>query len=130
MTGNDTLSDALSGIDNAERVGHLRHTVAPASNLIGDVLSVFADRGYIEGYEFVDDGKAGTFEVELRGSINECGAIKPRYSVASDDFEDWEKRFLPAQNYGALVVTTSRGVMSHAEAREAGVGGKLVAYVY
>ncbi|HKJ58145.1 MAG TPA: 30S ribosomal protein S8, partial [Halobacteriales archaeon] len=47
-----------------------------------------------------------------------------------DAFEDWEKRFLPAQNYGALVVTTSRGVMSHAEARNEGVGGQLVAYVY
>ena len=130
MTGNDTLSDALSGIDNAERVGHLRHTVTPASNLIGDILAVFAERGYIDGYEFVEDGKAGEFEVELRGAINECGAIKPRYAVGSDDFEDWEKRFLPAQNYGALVVTTSRGVMSHAEAREEGVGGQLVAYVY
>ena len=130
MTGNDTLSDALSGIDNAERVGHLRHTVAPASNLIGDVLSVFAERGYIDGYEFVEDGKAGKYEVELRGAINECGAVKPRYSVKSGAFEDWEKRFLPAQNYGALVVTTSRGVMSHAEAREEGVGGQLVAYVY
>ena len=130
MTGNDTLSDALSGIDNAERVGHLRHTVTPASNLIGDILEVFAEHGYIDGYEFVDDGKAGEFEVELRGAINECGAIKPRYAVGSDAFEDWEKRFLPAQNYGALVVTTSRGVMSHAEARTEGVGGQLVAYVY
>ena len=130
MTGNDTLSDALSGIDNAERVGHLRHTVEPASNLIGSILEVFEARGYIEGFEYVEDGKAGKFEVELRGAINECGAIKPRYAVKGDAFEDWEKRYLPAQNYGALVVTTSRGVMSHAEARTEGVGGQLVAYVY
>ena len=130
MTGNDTLSDALSGIDNAERVGHLRHTVAPASNLIGNVLAVFEERGFIDSYEFVDDGKAGQYEVELRGAINQCGAIKPRYSVGADGFEDWEKRYLPAQNYGALVVTSSRGVMSHAEARQEGVGGQLVAYVY
>jgi small subunit ribosomal protein S8 len=130
MTGNDTLSDALSGIDNAERVGHLRHTVSPASNLVRSVLEVFESRGYIDGFEYVEDGKAGEFEVELRGAINACGSIKPRYSVTGDGFEDWEKRFLPAQNYGALVVTTSRGVMSHVEAREEGVGGQLVAYVY
>ncbi len=130
MTGNDTLSDALSGIDNAERVGHLRHTVSPASNLVRSVLEVFEARGYIDGFEYVEDGKAGEFQVELRGAINACGSIKPRYAVGGDGFEDWEKRFLPAQNYGALVVTTSRGVMSHVEARKEGVGGQLVAYVY
>ncbi len=130
MTANDPLSDALSGLDNAESVGHLRHTVAPASNLIGNVLEVFYERGYIAGFEYVEDGKAGVFEVELNGTINECGAVKPRYSVKADEFEDWEKRYLPAQNYGSLVVSTSRGVMSHADAREAGVGGQVIAYVY
>ncbi len=90
MTGNDTLSDALSGVNNAESVGHLRHTIRPASNLIRDVLDVFAARGYIDGFEHVEDGKAGKFEVELRGAINACGSIKPRYAVGGDEFEDWE----------------------------------------
>ncbi|MFC4406262.1 MULTISPECIES: 30S ribosomal protein S8 [Haloarchaeobius] len=130
MTGNDPFSNALSGIDNAEGVGHLTHTVSPASNEIGSVLEVFYDRGYIDGFEFVDDGKSGHFEVELKGAINECGPVKPRYSVASDEFETWEKRFLPARDYGALIVTTSQGVMSHYEAREQGVGGQVIAYVY
>lgn len=130
MTANDPLSDALSGLGNAESVGHLRHTVQPASTLIGEVLDVLIAQGYIDGYEYQEDRKAGKFEVELKGAINECGAVKPRYSVTADEFEDWEKRFLPAQNYGALVVTTSRGVMSHYEARDAGVGGQLIGYVY
>ena len=127
---NDTLSDALSGIDNAERVGHLTHRVQPASNLIGNILEVFFERGYIDGFEYVEDGKAGEFEVELKGAINRCGAVKPRYAVGRDDYEKWEKRYLPAQNYGALVVSTSRGVMSHYQARDEGVGGQVVAYVY
>jgi small subunit ribosomal protein S8 len=130
MTGNDTLSDALSGVDNAESVGHLRHTVRPASNLIGAVLAVFADRGYIDGFEYVEDGKAGEYEVELKGAINECGAVKPRYAVGADEFERWEKRYLPAQNYGTLVLSTSSGVLAHDEARAQGVGGQLIAYVY
>jgi small subunit ribosomal protein S8 len=130
MTANDPLSDALSGIDNAESVGHLEHTVEPASNMVGSVLEVFYDRGYIDGFEFVDDGKAGRFEVELKGAINECGPVNPRYSVGADGFEQWEKRYLPARDYGALVVTTSHGIMSHYEAREEGVGGQVIAYVY
>lgn len=112
MTANDPLSDALSGLDNAESVGHLTHTVEPASNMVGSVLEVFYDRGYIDGFEFVDDGKAGRFEVELKGAINECGPVNPRYSVGADGFEQWEKRYLPARDYGALVVTTSHGIMS------------------
>ncbi|WP_256947098.1 30S ribosomal protein S8, partial [Halobacterium hubeiense] len=92
MTANDPLSDAVSGIDNAESVGHLTHTVEPASNMVGSVLEVFYDRGYIDGFEFVDDGKAGKFEVELKGAINECGPVNPRYSVAADGYEKWEKR--------------------------------------
>jgi small subunit ribosomal protein S8 len=130
MTGKDPLADALGGLDNAESVGHLTHTVTPASNLIGSVLEVLYDRGYIDGFEYVEDGKAGSFEVELKGAINRCGAVKPRYSAGADGFETWEKRYLPARDYGTLVVTTSHGVMSHYDAREAGVGGQVIAYVY
>ncbi|WP_181685430.1 30S ribosomal protein S8 [Halorhabdus salina] len=130
MTGNDPLSAALSGVDNAESVGKLTFTVEPASNEIGSVLEVFYDRGYIDGFERVEDGKAGQFEVELKGAINECGSVKPRYSAGADEFEQWEKRFLPARDYGTLIVTTSHGIMSHYEAREAGIGGQVIAYVY
>jgi small subunit ribosomal protein S8 len=130
MTGKDPLSNAMSAVDNAESVGKLTQTVSPASNEVGSVLEVFYDRGYIDSFEFVDDGKAGEFEVELKGAINECGSVKPRYSAGADEYEKWEKRFLPARDYGTLVVTTSHGIMSHYEAREAGVGGQVIAYVY
>jgi small subunit ribosomal protein S8 len=88
------------------------------------------EAGYIGSFEFVEDGKAGVFEVTLSGSINVCGAIKPRYSIGLEDFEKWEKRYLPAKNIGVLVLTTSLGVLSHNEAREQSVGGKLLAYIY
>ncbi|WP_313691312.1 30S ribosomal protein S8 [Halorarum halobium] len=130
MAGNDPLSDALGGLDNAESVGHLEYTVQPASNIVGSILEVLYDRGYVDGFEYVEDGKAGLFEVELKGAINECGAVKPRYSVGAEDYERWEKRYLPARDYGSLIVTTSHGVMSHYEAREQGIGGQVIAYVY
>ncbi|PSQ37061.1 30S ribosomal protein S8 [Halobacteriales archaeon QS_9_70_65] len=130
MADNDPLASALSGLDNAESVGHLDQTIQPASNEIGSVLEVLYDRGYIDGFQFVENGKAGRFEVELKGAINECGTVKPRYSAGADEFEKWEKRFLPARDYGTLVVTTSHGIMSHYDARDAGVGGQVIAYVY
>jgi small subunit ribosomal protein S8 len=130
MTGNDPLASALSAIDNAESVGHLTQMVQPASNEIGSVLEVLYDRGYIDGFQRIDNGKAGQFEVELKGGINACGPVKPRYSAGADEFERWEKRFLPARDYGTLVVTTSHGIMSHYEARRNGIGGQVIAYVY
>lgn len=55
---------------------------------------------------------------------------KARYSVKVSDFVKFEARFLPAQDFGVLILTTTEGVMTHTDAKEKGVGGKLLAYVY
>jgi small subunit ribosomal protein S8 len=94
------------------------------------VLSVMKEGGYLAEFEFVEDGKAGFFKVKLGGKINDCNAIKPRFYIHMRDFEEWEKRVLPARDFGMLIVTTSKGVMSHAKAIENGVGGQLLAFVY
>ena len=46
------------------------------------------------------------------------------------DMEYWESQYLPAKNFGILIVSTSKGVISHAEARGEGIGGQLLGYVY
>lgn len=127
---NDPLADALSLIKNAERAGKADCEVAPASKLIGHVLKVMQEAGYIGPFEFVDDGRSGMFRVKLLGNINECGVIKPRHAIKKTDYEKWESRYLPAQDFGALIVTTTNGVVSHYAAKELGTGGKLLAYVY
>lgn len=126
----DPLADALSTIKNAESTGKSECIIRPASKLIGNVLGVMQSQGYIEEYEFIEDGKAGVFKIGLRGRINNCRVIKPRISTGVADFEKWEKRFLPARNFGALIMTTPDGVLSHYDAREKKVGGQLLAYVY
>lgn len=126
----DPLADALSTIKNAESVGKPECIIDPASKLIGSVLKVMKDKGYIGEFEFIDDGKSGQFKVELKGKINKCGVIKPRQSVKKLEFEKWEKRFLPAKGFGAIILTTPEGVMTHYEARENGLGGQLLVYVY
>ncbi len=130
MSLNDPLADALSHMKNTERVGKMDCTIKPASKLIGNVLSVMKEGGYIDEFEFVEDGKAGFFKVKLCGKINDCNAIKPRFYVRVKGYEEWEKRLLPAQDFGMLIVTTSKGVMSHAKAAESGIGGQLLAFVY
>ena len=84
----------------------------------------------IGNFEYVDDNRAGKFNVELLGNINKCGVIKPRHAVKKDEFEKFEKRYLPAKNFGILIVTTPQGIMTHNEAKERGIGGRLLAYMY
>ena len=126
----DPLADALSTMKNAESTGKSHCIIHPASKLIGDVLKVMQDMGYVGLFEFIDDGMAGMIKVELIGKINKCGVIKPRSAVGYRDFEKWEKRYLPASNFGALILTTPNGVQSHYDARAQTVGGQLLAYVY
>ncbi len=125
-----SLSDAMITIKNAELVGKKKCEIKPASKLIGNVLRVMADYKYIEGFEYIDDPRGGKFVVQLSGRINDCGAIRPRYSVKHTEYEKFEKRYLPARDFGILIVSTTEGVMSQKEAIEKGLGGVLLAYVY
>jgi len=127
---NDPLANALVAIKNAERVGKRECTIKPASKLIGRVLKLMQDYGYIEVFEWIDDGKAGMFKVILKGNINDCNVIKPRYSIKKNEFEKWESRYLPAENFGILILSTNKGIISQYEAKKEGIGGRLLGYVY
>ncbi len=127
---NDPLSDALSVMKNAERAGKNECVVKPASKLIGRVLKVIQENGYIKEFEYSEDGRAGSFRVHLNGNINDCGVIKPRFAVRREEMERYESRFLPAQDFGVLILTTTRGVISNDKAKDLRTGGRLLAYVY
>ena len=130
MTLMDPLANALTNMRNNELQGNNKCTVTPASKMIGQVLRTMQKEGYIGEFEYVDDEKAGQFTVELEGNINKCGVIKPRHAVKNDEFEKFEKRYLPSKNFGMMIVTTSEGIMTHQEAKERGIGGRLLVYVY
>ena len=125
----DLLSDVLYVLNNAENIGRKSVSI-PASKLVKDVLIVIQRAGYIGSFEFIDDRKSGKFEIELIGKINKSRAVRPRFAIAKDEFEKWETRYLPAKNFGLLIISTSKGVMSQKEAAENGVGGRLLGYVF
>ncbi len=127
---NDPLANALSLMKNAEIKGKGTCTIQPSSKLIGGVLNLLKEKGYINEYEYLDDGKTGVFQVKLKGNINNCGVIKPRYPIKREDMDKWESRYLPARDFGLLILTTTQGIVSQSEAKKNGIGGKLLAYVY
>lgn len=124
----DPLADMFSIIKNFEAIGRKECNV-PASNLIKAVLKIMQERKYIGKVEFIQ-GREGKFRVELMGRVNDCNVIKPRLSVNRNEFIKWEKRFLPAQGVGILILTTSKGVMDQEQAKKLEIGGQLLGYVY
>jgi small subunit ribosomal protein S8 len=121
----DLLNDALVSLRHADRDGKPSVELAPTSKLIAEVLRIFRDHHYIDEFTFVPTGRGGKYEVKLSRRV-----IKPRLAVGRDNLERYEARFLPAQDFGLLVLSTNRGVVSHREARELKIGGRLLAYVY
>ncbi|MEM2937432.1 MAG: 30S ribosomal protein S8 [Candidatus Bathyarchaeia archaeon] len=126
----DLLSNGLTAILNNEMRNKRECIISPASKLLGKVLRVMQLNGYLGEFEFIDDGRSGKFKVQLLGRINKCGAIRPRFPVKVSEIENWERKFLPSRDVGLLIISTSKGVLSHREAKEKGVGGRLLAFVY
>ncbi|MFX0092468.1 MAG: 30S ribosomal protein S8 [Candidatus Hodarchaeota archaeon] len=126
----DPLADACSTIMNAERLGKKECSIKPASKLIANLLSVLQKHGSIGEFAMVDDGRHDIIVVQLLGRITKLGVIKPRFPFKTRDIERWEKEYLPARDFGILVCSTSKGIMTHIEAREQNLGGRLLSYCY
>ncbi|MBI2184810.1 MAG: 30S ribosomal protein S8 [Thaumarchaeota archaeon] len=130
MPAQNILANLFSTIYNNELRNKKECMVIPASKLASEVLRTMQRQKYLGEFELIDDGISGKFRIQLLGRINKCGVITPRFAVTLDDFIRWERQYLPAVGVGVLIVSTSQGVMSHAEAVEKGVGGRLLGYVF
>jgi small subunit ribosomal protein S8 len=130
MAATNVLSNLFASLQNAELRNKKECTVIPASTLASEVLKVLQARKYVGDFERIEDGVGGKLKVKLLGRINKCGVISPRFPVKSAKLVDWEHRYLPAVGVGTLIISTPQGVMSHVEAQEKGIGGRLVGFVY
>ena len=129
---NDPLGDMLTRIRNAQMRGKST-TLTPASKLRGWVLDVLREEGYIRGYESATDAKGHpAFEISLKyyegePVIRELKRVsKPGRRVYMGAQEVPQVR----QGLGVAIVSTPRGVMSDANARQGNVGGEVLCTVY
>lgn len=130
MTMNNPLAAVLSRIQNAERLGKREFTTHVNSKVIRAVLQILKDEGYIAGFSETPDDKGSTLTVQLSGQLNRTGVITPNFDVGMGDFVQFEKRYLPAKDFGVLILTTNKGIVTHKKAKEENAGGKLIAYAY
>lgn len=127
---NDPLANVMSLILNNDLIGETECLIKPVSKVIREILKVMKENGYLADFKEVEDSRGNYLKLTLSGSINKCGVIKPRYSVKSNGFENFEKRYLPAKDVGIIFVSTPGGIMTHYDAKEKRTGGRLLAYCY
>ena len=131
MVINDPIADMLTRIRNAGTAKHATVEI-PASNMKKAIAEIPLDEGYIKNYQIVNDGLQGIIKITLKYNGNERAITglrrvsKPglRVYAGSDELP----RVL--KGLGIAIISTSKGVMTDKKAREAHVGGEVLAFVW
>lgn len=122
----DIVSDGLNQIMNAKRVEKRELVIKRYSKVLINLLEMMKVAGHVD-YEVNAEEK--TVKVSII-KLNECKAVKPRYYVGVADIDKYLRRFLPSRNFGSLVISTNKGLMSHKDAVSNKLGGSVIAYFY
>lgn len=121
------ITDGLNRIMNAKMSGRTSCKI-PFSNLLLESLDVMKKNGYLE-YKLAGKGSQREIIVELK-RLNECRVVSPRFYVKNESIDKYVRRFLPSRDIGILIISTSKGLMTHVEVEKNKIGGALVAYCY
>jgi small subunit ribosomal protein S8 len=120
----EIIANAMNCMMNAKKAGKT-NCIVPSSKFLVEILKLFKKEGYVGDFK----EENGSVIIEF-GSINECRAIKPRFYATVGELDKYIRRFLPARDFGILIISTSKGLMTHKDALEKNVGGSLIAYCY
>lgn len=123
----DIVADGLNQMMNALRAKKTSLTLKRHSKLLLSVLAIAKLKGYVASYKIAEDGKQLTIEL---GKLNGCNAVKPRFMVQVDEIEKYVTRYLPARDLGIIIISTSKGIMTHQTAIEKNIGGSILAYMF
>ena len=128
----DTIADMLTRIRNASSAKHDTVDI-PASNMKKAIAQILVDEGFVKGFTVIEDGKQGVIRMTLKYGANKAPVItglrrvsKPGLRIYSN-CEDMPKVM---KGLGVAIVSTSKGVMTDKKAREAHVGGEVLAFVW
>ena len=127
----DPIADMLTRIRNANAAKHATVDI-PASKMKKAIAEILLDEGYIKSYQVVEDGVQGVIRVTLKYNGNDKvitglrRVSKPGLRVYAG--ADELPRVL--HGLGTAIISTSKGVMTDKKAREAHVGGEVLAFVW
>ena len=132
MSMTDPIADLLTRIRNAIAADH-EYAEIPASKFKTEIARVLDEQGYIEGYS-VEPARVGeVLRVRLKYTEDRRSVISGLKRVSTPGRRTYtHSREVPKVlgGMGTVIVSTSRGVMTGHQARQQGVGGEVVAYVW
>ena len=130
MVMTDPIADLLTRIRNANQAKHESCEV-PASKIKVDILNVIKEEGYIKDFEVNQETK--TIKVTLKYTDKKERVIKGITRISKPGLRAYAKASdMPKvlNGLGIAIVSTSNGVMTDRDARKAGIGGEVMAYVW
>ena len=132
MAVSDPVADFLTCVRNAIRAKH-RKVDVPSSGLKTELARVLLRERYINNFKVIEDSKQGMLRIYLKYTPDDVSVITGIRRVSTPGRRVYvNKTRLPRVmgGMGTSIVSTSRGVMTDREAREAGLGGELLALVW
>lgn len=132
MTMTDPIADMLTRIRNANSAGH-KTVEVPASKIKKSIAEILKDEGYINGFEVKEDGKQGVIDIEMKYGPENEKVITGIKKISKPGLKVYAKANDVPRVLGGLgiaIISTSNGVISDKKARELGVGGEVICYVW
>ena len=133
MTTNDPIADMLTRIRNANTAKHDTVDV-PASKMKLAIANILLDEGYIAKYDIVEDGNFKNIRITLKyGKDKNEKIISGLKRISKPGLRVYaSKEELPKVlgGLGIAIISTNKGVVTDKEARQLGVGGEVLAFVW
>ena len=128
----DPIADMLTRIRNANNAKHDTVDI-PASNMKKAIAEILFEEGYVKNYQIIDDGTQGIIRVALKYNAGKEKVIQGLRRVSKPGLRVYAGADeLPKvlKGLGIAIISTSKGVMTDKKAREAHVGGEVLAFVW
>ncbi len=132
MTMTDPIADMLTRLRNAQTAGH--DTVSmPTSKKLVEIAKIMSQEGYIQGYEVIESKPRDILELTLKYGPKKEKIIRGIKRISKPGLRIYAgKEDLPRVlgGLGTAIISTSSGVMTDRDARKAGIGGEVIAYIW
>lgn len=132
MTMTDPIADMLTRIRNANMAKHETVDV-PASNSKKEIANILLEEGFIKGFDIIEDGKQGIIRMQLKYGRNKEKVITGIKKISKPGLRVYAKKDDVPKVLGGLgiaIISTSKGIITDKMARNEGVGGEVIAYIW
>ena len=132
MNITDPIADMLTRIRNANSAKHKTVDI-PASKMKTAIAEILFREGYIKSFELINDETQGIIRITLKYDEKGTRVIDGIKRISKPGLRVYAgKEELPKvlNGLGIAIISTSKGLKTDKEAREAGIGGEVLAYIW